>query len=157
MISFVYHNRFSFPMFTRICWLHITTDFRIHIQQEYTQKNIISFSFKLNEIWSKWQFSFGFRTKLNYICFQIKRKTVTRIISHSIWRVMEMASNRTAAMAFICCHAFAAKSPSIPHLPLNPPPPHPKSSLLNPPRELAVKPFRKSVRAFDTLHIFRLI
>ena len=38
----------------------------------------------VNGIWSWWQFSFRFWTKWNSICFKIRRKTVTTIISQSV-------------------------------------------------------------------------
>ena len=54
--------------------------------RHYTKKTIFSFPFKWNGIWSWWQFYFWFWTKLKSICFEIERKTVTTIISHSIWK-----------------------------------------------------------------------
>ena len=54
-----------------------------------TEKTIFLFPFKLNGIWSWWQFSFQFWTKWTSIWFKIKRKTVTTIISHSMWKEME--------------------------------------------------------------------
>ena len=50
---------------------------------------IFLFPFKLNGIWSWWQYSFRFWTKWNSIWFKIEWKTVTTIISHSMWKEME--------------------------------------------------------------------
>ena len=55
----------------------------------YTEKTIFPFPFKLNGIWSWWQFSFRFWTKWISIWFKIERKTVTTIVSHSIWKEIE--------------------------------------------------------------------
>ena len=52
-------------------------------------KTIFPFPFKLNGIWSWWQFSFRFWTKWISIWFKIERKTVTTIVSHSIWKEIE--------------------------------------------------------------------
>ena len=54
----------------------------------YTEKTTFPFPFKLNGIWSWWQFSFRFWTKWNSIWFKIK--TVTTTIFHSIRKEMEM-------------------------------------------------------------------
>ena len=48
------------------------------------------FHFLLNWIWSWWHFTFRFWTKWNYIWFKIEWKTVTKIISHSMWKEMEI-------------------------------------------------------------------
>ena len=56
----------------------------------YTEKTSISFPFTLNGLWSCWQFSFRFWTKWFSIWFKIERKTVTTIISHSMWKEMEI-------------------------------------------------------------------
>ena len=56
----------------------------------YTEKTTFPFPFTLNEIWSWWQFSFQFWTIWNSIWFKIEKKTVTTIISHSIWKEMEI-------------------------------------------------------------------
>ena len=56
----------------------------------YTRTEKTFFTLKLNGIWSWWQFSFRFWTKLNSIWFKIERKTVITIISHSIWKEMEI-------------------------------------------------------------------
>ena len=57
-----------------------------------TEKTIIPFPFKLNGIWSWWQFSIRFWTKWKTIWFKIVRKTVNngsgkgkKIHQHSIW------------------------------------------------------------------------
>ena len=55
----------------------------------YTEKTIFPIPFTLNGIWSWWQFSLQFLTKWNSIWFKIERKTVTTIISHSIWKEIE--------------------------------------------------------------------
>ena len=55
-----------------------------------TDKTIFPFPFLLNGIWSWWQFSFRFRTKWKSIWFKIERKTVIRIISHSMWKELEI-------------------------------------------------------------------
>ena len=77
---------------------------------EYAEKTIFPFPFILNGIWSwgqfcfrfwtKWnsiwlkiereQFFFRFWTKLNCIWLKIERETVTTIISHSLWKDMEI-------------------------------------------------------------------
>ena len=54
-----------------------------------TEKTIFSFPFTWNGIWAWWQFSSRFWTKWNFIRFQIERKTVTTIVSHSIWKEIE--------------------------------------------------------------------
>ena len=56
----------------------------------YTEKTIFPFPFPLNGIWSWWQFSFRFWTKWNSIWLKIEWKTVTTIISHSMWKEMEI-------------------------------------------------------------------
>ena len=56
----------------------------------YTEKTSIPFPFKLNGIWSWWQFSFRFWTKWSYIWFKIESKSGTTIISHSMWKEMEI-------------------------------------------------------------------
>ena len=54
------------------------------------EKTIFPFPFKLNGIWSWWQFSFRFWTKWNSIWFKIERKkTIPTIISHSMWKEIE--------------------------------------------------------------------
>ena len=58
-------------------------------RNSYTVKTMFPFPFKLNGIWSWWQFSFRFWTKWNSIWFKIERKPVTTIISHSIWKEKE--------------------------------------------------------------------
>ena len=55
-----------------------------------TEKTIFPFPFTLNGIRSWWQLSFRFWTKWNSIWFKIERKTVTTIISHSMWKEMEI-------------------------------------------------------------------
>ena len=57
---------------------------------EHADKTSISFPFKLSGIWSWGQFSFRFWTKWKTIWFKIERKTVTTIISHSLWKEMEI-------------------------------------------------------------------
>ena len=52
----------------------------------YTEKTMFQIPFILNGIWSWWQFSFRFWTKWDSIWFKIEKKTVTTIISHSIWK-----------------------------------------------------------------------
>ena len=57
----------------------------------YIEKTIFLFPFTLNGIWS-WYDSFPFRfSKPNGIpfAFKIERKTVTTIISHSMWKELE--------------------------------------------------------------------
>ena len=55
-----------------------------------TEKTISTFPFTLNGIWSWWQFSFWFWTQIEFHLVQkIKRKTVTTIRSHSMWKEME--------------------------------------------------------------------
>ena len=49
----------------------------------YTEKIISPFSFTVNGIWSWWQF-------LNQMKFIFGSKTVTAIISHSLWKAMEI-------------------------------------------------------------------
>ena len=56
----------------------------------FTKKIMFLSAFTLNGIWSWWQFSFRFWTKWNSIWFKIKRKTVPTIISHSMWKEMEI-------------------------------------------------------------------
>ena len=68
------------------CSLH----FFFILVKEYTEKTIFLFPFKLNGIWSWWQFSFRFWTKWNSIWVKIERKTVTTIISHSMWKEIEI-------------------------------------------------------------------
>ena len=60
----------------------------------YTEKTIFPFPFKFNGIWSWWQFSFRF-SEPNGIpfVFKIKRKTVTMIISHSMWKELEVCTS----------------------------------------------------------------
>ena len=48
------------------------------------------FPFKLNGIWPWWQFSFRFLTKWKSTWFKIERKIVATIISHSMWKEMEI-------------------------------------------------------------------
>ena len=55
-----------------------------------TQETIFTFLFTLNGIWSWWQFSFRFWTKWISIWFKIERKAVTTIISHSVWKEIEI-------------------------------------------------------------------
>ena len=57
----------------------------------YTEKTgTIPFPFKMNGIWSWWLFFFRFWTKWNSMWFKIERKIVPKIISHSIWKEMEI-------------------------------------------------------------------
>ena len=56
----------------------------------YTEKTIFPFPFTLNGIWSWWQFSSQFWIIWNSIWFKIEKKTITTIISHSIWMEMEI-------------------------------------------------------------------
>ena len=55
-----------------------------------TEKAIFPFPFTMNGIWSWWKFSFRFWAKWKSIWFKIERKTVTTIISHSIWKEIEL-------------------------------------------------------------------
>ena len=57
---------------------------------DYTEKTRCSFPFTLNGIRSWWQFSFRFWTKWNSIWIKIEKKTVTTIISHSMWKEMKI-------------------------------------------------------------------
>ena len=52
------------------------------------QKNKISFPFKFNGIWTRWQFSFWFWTGWNLFWFNIERKTIITVIFHRIWKEM---------------------------------------------------------------------
>ena len=52
-----------------------------------TEKTIFPFPFTLNWIWSWWQFSIRCH---HSIWFKIKRKTVIMIISHSMWKKIEI-------------------------------------------------------------------
>ena len=63
--------------------------FDVYFYLSYTEKTSIPFPFKSNGIWSWWQFSFRSWTKWKSVWFKIERKTVTTIISHSIWKEME--------------------------------------------------------------------
>ena len=54
------------------------------------RKLVFPFPYTLNGIWLWGQISFRFWTKWNSIWFKIKRKTVTTIISHSMWKEMEI-------------------------------------------------------------------
>ena len=49
----------------------------------YTEKTIFPFLFAVNEIWSWWQF-------LNPMEIPFSSKTVTTIISHSLWKEIEI-------------------------------------------------------------------
>jgi len=53
------------------------------------EKTMFLFPFKLNGIWSRWQFPYRFWTKWNPIWFKIEMKTVTAIMFHLIWKEME--------------------------------------------------------------------
>ena len=48
---------------TAINYLEISTIYRHHSHVAHTDKTIFAFPFKLNWIWSSWQFSFRFWTK----------------------------------------------------------------------------------------------
>ena len=61
---------------------HLDDKFSI-ANSECTEIARILFPFKLNGIWSWWQFSFRYWTKWNSIWFKIKTKTVSKIVSHS--------------------------------------------------------------------------
>ena len=65
-------------------------------QCNHTEKTVLPFPFTVNGIWSWWHFSFRFWTKWNSIWFKIERKTVTMIISHSIWEEMEYEFSQCA-------------------------------------------------------------
>ena len=56
----------------------------------FTEKKVLPFPFTLNGIRSWWQFSFRFWSKWKSISFKIEKKTVTTIISHSMWKEMEV-------------------------------------------------------------------
>ena len=56
----------------------------------HTAKTIFPFPFTLNGVWSWWQFSFRLWTKWSSIWFKIERKIVTTIISHSMWKELEI-------------------------------------------------------------------
>ena len=68
-----------------LAWHALGSEF-MHI---CNQRNRFPFFFKLNGIWSWWQFSFRFWTKKKSICNKMKRNTSTTIISHWIWKKME--------------------------------------------------------------------
>ena len=55
-----------------------------------TEKTIFPIPFKLNGIWSWGRFSFRYWTKWSPIWFKIEGKTFTMIISHSIWKELEI-------------------------------------------------------------------
>ena len=55
-----------------------------------TENTIFLSPFTLNGIWLWWQYSFRFRVKWNSIWLKIKSKTVTTIISHSMWKELEV-------------------------------------------------------------------
>ena len=58
-------------------------------KNDYTEKSIFSFPFTLNGIWSWWQFSIQFWTKLNSIWFKIWRKTIQFTVFVSILNLIE--------------------------------------------------------------------
>ena len=80
----------------------------------YTEKNSIAFPFQLNEIWSWWQFSFRFWTKWSSIWLKIERITVTTIISHSMWKEMEIYSLLRVSVfsCYICTACISRLSTS---------------------------------------------
>ena len=53
------------------------------VSVHYTEKTIIPFPFTVNGIWSWWQF-------LKQMEIPFGSKTVTTIISHSLWKEMEI-------------------------------------------------------------------
>ena len=59
------------------------------VRKIYAEKTRFPFPFTLNGIRSWWRISFRFWTEWNSIRFKIERKTVTTIISQSIWKEME--------------------------------------------------------------------
>ena len=83
----------------------------------YTEKTRILFPFKLNGIWLWWQFSFQFWAKWNSIWFKIERKTVTTIISHSIWKEIEYEFSqckvvdviRTGSRSYLCAAVYKSR------------------------------------------------
>ena len=68
-----------------------------------TDKTIFPFPFTLNGIWSWWQIFFRFWTKWNSIWFKIERKTVFTIISHSMWKEMEVEFSQSTCGTFLQC------------------------------------------------------
>ena len=65
--------------------------FEIKYQLAGTEKTRVLFLFKLNGIWSWWQLSFRFLNQMDFHLVQkIERKTVTTIISHSMWKEMRI-------------------------------------------------------------------
>ena len=77
-------------MMLRLTIKHISRNSAKEPSECHTDKIIFPFPFTLNGIWSWWQFSFRFWTKWNSIWLRIERKTVTTIISHSMWKEMEI-------------------------------------------------------------------
>ena len=73
---------------------------------DYTDKTSIPFPFTLNGIWSWWQFSFQFWTKWISIWSTIERKTVTTIISHSMWKEMEYLFSQCIEHMILCWAAW---------------------------------------------------
>ena len=72
--------------FKQLCLIGLS--FGLRLDRVYTEKTI--FPFTLNGIWSWWQFFCRFWTKWKSIWIKIDRKTVTTIVSHSMWKEMEI-------------------------------------------------------------------
>ena len=77
------------PCWSR-CWCTPAEGIWDPYQCSYTEKTILPLPFTLNGIGSWWQFSFRFWIKWNSIWFKIERKTVTMILTHSMWKVLEV-------------------------------------------------------------------
>ena len=86
--TIVYYVRHIFICSVIIIFLAMIRDTTSGCTRAYTEKTTFPFPFKSNWIWLWWQFSFRFWTKYNSIWFKVERKTVTTIISHSIWKEM---------------------------------------------------------------------
>ena len=65
----------------------------------YTEKTIFPFPFTMNGIWSWWRI-------LNQIDIPFVSKSVTAIISHSLWKEMEISFSwvKWVSLCLICCN-----------------------------------------------------
>ena len=70
----------------------------------YTEKTIFPFPFTVNGIWSRRQF-------LNQMEFQFGSKTVTTIISHSLWKEMEILFSQCADLLIKHNNSVSSYSP----------------------------------------------
>ena len=78
---------------TRITWISLSLAISGLIQSDIFFSNYL----RIERIWSYWLTFIWFWTELNSIRLKIKRKTVTTIIFHSVWKEMEIYLPRVKA------------------------------------------------------------